>query len=140
MEAVLWALYAGGAMAALMTFEGANFDILIGLTAPLAALALTRGHRRLVLAWNAAGMLLLLTVLTLGVLSSPTPFQLLFTDPPNLALLTFPYIWIPAFLLPLGAAMHVLSIRQLLSGAKHTNSLTPVTAPVVPTGPIGDTK
>lgn len=123
-EAVLWLLYAGGAMASLMTFEGANFDILAGLSAPLAAWASRRGYIKTVIAWNIVGLSLLIIVLLLGILSSPTPIQLFFTDPPNTTLLTFPFVWIPGFLLPLGATLHVLSIRQQLMIARRHRSDT----------------
>lgn len=102
----------------LMTFEGRNFDILVGLSAPLIAWLVHRAHvqgknaRGLVTAWNIFGLILLTNVVIHGILSSPVPFRQIFVEPPNTALATFPYIWLPTFVVPFAYLLHILSLRK----------------------------
>ncbi|MBW3624677.1 MAG: hypothetical protein KY468_14835 [Armatimonadetes bacterium] len=115
-EIALWLLYVHGGLAALMTFHGRNFDILVGLTAPVMAwLAHRRGKgaRGALLLWNIMGIGLLVNVAAHGILSTPTPFRVFVTDPPNMLLVRFPYVWLPAFLVPLALLLHLLSLLKL---------------------------
>ena len=61
LEFTLYALHREGLVPAQLTFTGRNFDVLVGLTAPLVAwLAATgRASPRLLKVWNALGVLLL---------------------------------------------------------------------------------
>ena len=130
-EALLWLLSVHGALAPLMTFHGRNFDVLTGLTAPVAAWLCFGGERRrtrLALAWNAVGLALLVNVVTHGILSTPTPFQVLHTTPPNTIVARFPTVWLVSFFVPLAFALHALSIRQIVRG---------LTEPVTSTGGTG---
>ena len=99
----------------MVTFEGANLDILIGATAPLIAWLATRGDRglRLAFLWNLLGLLSLANVATRSALTSPGPLRILHSDLPNLAIGMFPYTYIPGFLAPLAVVLHVLAIRSL---------------------------
>jgi hypothetical protein len=118
-EALLWLLAVHGALAREMTFHGRNLDVVAGLTAPLAAWACFGGGRwrpRLAVAWNVVGLLLLVNVVTVGLLSAPTPLRRLVTDPPNTLLARFPTVWLVALLVPLAFSLHALSVRQLLRG------------------------
>lgn len=102
----------------IMTFEGWNFDILAGISAPLVAyLAFNRkvmGKKGLLI-WNILALCLLLTVVTIGILSAPFPLQALAFDQPNRALLFFPYVWLPVFIVPAVLFSHLVAIRQLAS-------------------------
>ena len=63
-ELVLYWLAHSGSIPQLMTFEGSNFDILSGITAPLVYLVAFRGgrtNRPLLIIWNIAALLLLIT-------------------------------------------------------------------------------
>ena len=118
-EGLLWLLAVHAALAPEMTFHGRNFDIVAGLTAPLAAWACFGGRRwrpRLAVAWNVLGLLLLLNVVTVGLLSAPTPFRRLITDPPNTIVVRFPTVWLVSLLVPLAFTLHALSLRQPLRG------------------------
>ena len=121
MELILWQLYVAGAAPALMTFEGRNVDIVVGLTAPLIAW-LCFGRRvwtaRAALWWNVAGILILLNVVVHAQLAAPTPFRRIVTDPPPTFIAHLPWIWLPAFLVPLAWGLHALSIRQLRRQAR----------------------
>jgi hypothetical protein len=121
-ELLLWLLAVHGALAEEMTFHGRNLDVLAGLTAPLAAwLAFGRGRwrPRLAVAWNVLALALLLNVVTVGLLSAPTPFRRIVTDPPNTVVVRFPTIWLVALLVPLAFSLHALSLRQLLRAPRR---------------------
>ncbi|MCB9933675.1 MAG: hypothetical protein H6841_09660 [Planctomycetes bacterium] len=117
-ELVLFMLAVNGAGPELLSFEGRNFDIITGLSAPFAAwLVLRKPNKLLVIGWNLLGLGLLLNVLVHAVLSMPGPMQKFFVQPGPEVVATFPYIWLPAFLVPLAFAGHVLSLRQALRPA-----------------------
>ncbi len=102
-------------MPEMMTWTGANFDIVTGLTAPLMAAWILNGKapRWALVAWNLAGMALLLNVVVRGVLSAPGPQQMILTDVPNVAVTQFPWVEIPALFVALAGALHLLSLRKL---------------------------
>ena len=120
-ELVLFGLYHYQAVPRLMTFEGRNWDILMGLTAPLIYyLAFRRrlmGRTGLVV-WNIMGVVLLSNIVRLGLLSTPGPFQQLSFKQPNVALLHFPYVWLPAFVVPTVLLAHLAALRQLVGHTK----------------------
>jgi len=98
-----------------MTFEGNNFDILSGISAPFIyyfAFHKKKMSKKIALGWNIICLGLLLNVVITGVLSAPTPFQKIAFDQPNIALLHFPFNLLPA-LVPLVLFSHLASIRQL---------------------------
>lgn len=117
-EIQLWYLYGAGLVPRLLTFEGRNFDILVGLSAPVVAWYVHRAHKRnegmpqLVAGWNAVGLLLLTNVVVHGILAMPTKFQV-FTEPPgNIGMTLFPWIWLPTFIVPFAYLLHILSLRR----------------------------
>ena len=117
-EVVLWLLVASRAAPEIMSFhgQGRNFDILVGLTAPLvgwACLSARRWPRAVAVWWNVAGILVLVKTVVHAQLAAPTRFQRFVTDPPNTFIVAAPYIWLPAFLVPLAWGLHVISLRQL---------------------------
>jgi hypothetical protein len=115
-EVGLWALFRAGEIPVHMTFEGKNFDVLVGLSAPLIALGVARGTlaRRWVVAWNIGGLCLLATIVFLAVTAVPGPTRLPWPGVPNTIVLHMPMVWLPAFVVPLAFAAHVASLRQLL--------------------------
>ena len=115
MELILWQLAAARVIPISMTFEGRNFDILVGLTAPLVAwLAFARKWTSPgpVILWNVFGLALLGNVVTLGAFSAPTTFRRFFDGPPNEMIAYFPFVWLVSFVVPLAVTGHVASIRQ----------------------------
>ena len=121
-EIVLYWLFLYKAVPRLMTFEGKNFDIISGITAPLFAyfgFAKGKLSNKIILFWNVIALLLLLNVLTIGILSAPLIFQAFSFLQPNIAVLHFPFVWLPAFIVPLIFFGHLVSIRQLLKSIKQ---------------------
>ncbi|MES2431037.1 MAG: hypothetical protein V4556_08870 [Bacteroidota bacterium] len=116
-EIVLFLLFVQKAVPQLMTFSGRNFDILAGLSAPFIAyygLKKFTISRRMILIWNIISLLLLANIVIHAVLSIPSPFQKLAFDQPNIAVLNFPFCWLPTFIVPLILFGHLVSIRQLI--------------------------
>jgi hypothetical protein len=114
-ELFLHQIWIDGIVPKMLTFEGANMDIYIGASAPLAAWLSTRGRSGLkfALAWNVLGLLALTNVVTRAVLTSPGPFNLIHSEVPNRMFATFPFLFIPAFFVPLAVGLHVLAIRAI---------------------------
>jgi hypothetical protein len=117
-EIVLWQLAVAGAIPELLSFHGRNVDILVGLTAPVVAYACfvrRAWPARVAVWWNWAGIVILLNVVVHAQLSAPTPWRVFETDPPATFIADWPYIWLPAFLVPLAWLLHAVSLRQLRS-------------------------
>lgn len=113
-EIFLWLLAGDGVAPPQMTFEGRNWDILTGLTALPAAWAWTRmpaARARIALGWNLFGLALLLNIVTVAILSMPTPWQQL--QPANTFVAWPPFVWLPALLVPLAYSWHFFALRQL---------------------------
>ncbi|WP_222538159.1 hypothetical protein [Pedobacter polysacchareus] len=101
----------------IMTFEGRNFDILAGITAPFIAwYGIRRGKRspKLILLWNVICLALLINIVFTALLSAPSPLQKFAFDQPNIALTNFPFVWLPTLIVPIVFFGHLVSIRQLL--------------------------
>jgi hypothetical protein len=99
-----------------MTFEGRNFDILAGITAPFVAyVGITKGklNKSVLLIWNILCLGLLLNIVINALLSAPSPIQQFAFDQPNVAILNFPYSWLPTCIVPIVLFAHLAAIRQL---------------------------
>jgi hypothetical protein len=127
-ELVLYWLFLRKTIPQVMTFEGRNFDILSGLSAPIVFYLVYRKKvfgNKILLLWNFFGLALLINIVTLAVLSAPFQFQQLAFDQPNVAVLYFPFIWLPCCIVPLVLLSHLAQIRQLIY--KHENSIVHLT-------------
>ena len=121
-EIVLYLLFLHKAVPELMTFEGRNFDIIAGLTAPVLAyfgFVGDRPRRNLLLIWNFISLALLLNIVINALLSAPGPLQKFAFDQPNIAVLLFPYSWLPTFVVPVVLLSHLAAIRQLTRISKN---------------------
>jgi hypothetical protein len=120
-ELFLHQLWMDGVVPKMLTFEGANVDIFIGASAPLAAWLSTRGRKgmKLALTWNILGLLALANVVTRAVLTAPGPLNLIHAEVPNLMMGMFPYLFIPGFFVPLAVVLHMAAIQSIGSGL-HT--------------------
>ncbi len=109
-------LYAQGLWDERLTWSGLNFDVYSGMTALAVASLAWRGRvsRKWIVAWNALACASLANVLVLSAVSLPTPLRV-FSDGPGSALVatTFPFIWLPAFLVPAALFGHVVVWRWL---------------------------
>lgn len=117
-EFFLFALYTHQLVPQLMTFEGINFDIISGITAPL--IAYFGYHKKIfnkivLLIWNFICLGLLINIAYHGILSVPTTFQQFGFEQPNIALTYFPYIFLPGLIVPIVFFAHLVCIRKILS-------------------------
>jgi hypothetical protein len=120
-EITLFMLYGHKLIPELMTFAGRNFDILSGITAPIMYFICFRNsqlkNRRLLLVWNFICLGLLLNIVINALLAAPFPFQQFAFDQPNIAILYFPFTWLPCFIVMIVLYSHLAAIRQLIRNA-----------------------
>ncbi len=116
-EIVLFYVFKAKLIPELMTFEGANFDVISGLSAPimyyLVFISKSAG-KRVLLFWNIICSALLVNVLTIAAFSATTPFQQFGFDQPNIGVGYFPFVLLPAIIVPIVLISHLAAIRQLL--------------------------
>lgn len=95
------------------TFEGWNFDIVIGLSAPLIAFFFVRKNKNIVVLriWNIIGICMILFVAIIIGTSIYLP-SLYGSEVPltSMQFLSHPYFYLPAVLAPLGIFFHVVSL------------------------------
>ena len=118
-ELVLLFLFLEKKVPRIMTFEGNNLDILSGISAPVIyylVFVRKKYARRTLLVWNILCLLLLLNIVITAILAVPYPFQQLAFDQPNQAVLYLPYIWLPAFIVPVVFFSHLVLMRQIMRG------------------------
>jgi len=116
-ELILYWLYMFYLVPEVMTFDGRNFDVISGITAPFIAywgFVIRKMDYKWVLAWNVICVLLLLNIVITAILSAPTPIQKMALDQPNIGVFIFPYVWLPSIIVPVVLLSHIISIRQLL--------------------------
>ena len=115
-ELILWWMSLRYFLPEQMTFEGLNFDILAGLSAPVIHLITLRvkgSSRSILLIWNIISLLLLVNIVTIAILSLPTGFRVFMNEPSAFILSKFPFILLPGILVPLAYSMHFLSLRKI---------------------------
>jgi hypothetical protein len=91
-------------------------DILVGLGAAAVASLLGTGlawSRSAAIVWNVFGLVDIAHTMVRGLLSAPGPQQRIFEMPANLVPVVFPFIYLPAFIVPLTILLHILSLQQL---------------------------
>lgn len=110
------AYWLGGLLPGLWALPAGTGDVLTGLFAAPAAMALASGTaegRRAAILWNVFGLADFAVAITLGMIMSPGPFQLIIPDGPRMAVDSFPNVLTPAFVVPSSILLHALSLRQL---------------------------
>jgi hypothetical protein len=99
------------------TFEGANFDIIMGISAPIVALTIYRNlkkNRGFAVAWHILGIAMILFVAV--IIGTSMYFPLMWTSRVPLVspeLLSFPYFLIAACIAPFAILIHVIALAQL---------------------------
>jgi hypothetical protein len=116
-------LYATGWLPGLFAWPAGLGDVLVGVLAPVVALAYARAPRQnadLVYVWNIFGIADLVIAVTTGFLTSPSPLQRFAFDRPNELITAFPLVLIPVFLVPLAVLFHFASLVKL----RHDRRMT----------------
>lgn len=115
LELVMHRAAAEGVMPEVMSYSGYNFDVFTGFSALLVGVAL-RGRvagQGLAWAWNIAGSCLLANIIAIALLSSPL-VQAFGPEQVNRWVAYFPFVYLPAVLVPAALAGHIAVFRQLL--------------------------
>jgi len=122
-EIILYGLALDKAIPEVMSFAGRNFDILAGIIGPLVAYfgIYKVAHsedlkRKALIAWNILGLILLINIIITAILSVQTPFQQFGLDQPNQAILYFPFILLPAIVVPIVLFAHFAALKKLFNG------------------------
>ena len=117
LELLLHRLHEEGMLPIQMTFEGSNFDIVSGILGLfVGAWALrSRPPGWVVLGFNLIGLALLVTIVTIAILSMPTPLRRFQEGPSPTIVATWPFVWLPAFLVQVAWFGHLLVFRKLAS-------------------------
>ncbi len=115
-ELMLWMGFMGGFVPPQMTFAWLNQDIVVGITAPMAGFVFFgkgRFRKFETFIWNIFGIALLINIILISILSTPSSYRVFMNEPANTFMAAFPYIWISGFIVPFALAMHLFSLRQL---------------------------
>jgi hypothetical protein len=126
-------LYFDGRLSAPFAPVAAIGDIITGAIALLLLALLARGVRipkSWLGAWNAFGLLDLLTALMLAMLSVPgTPFRVFTEGPGTLVMGTLPWIFVPAMLVPVDLLVHVVIMSKLRLAPRAVGTIAIESAP-----------
>jgi hypothetical protein len=113
LELAMHTMYERGIMPEQMSYSGRNFDIITGATAVVLAAFLAKGHgRSLVSWWNVLGLALLVNVVTVAVMSTPT-FRYFGDEQLNTWVTFVPFVWLPAVMVLAAFAGHLVIFRAL---------------------------
>lgn len=115
-EIVLFQLFVYKMVPELMTFEGRNFDIIMGITAPIIGILYLKNKlsNKGMILWNVIGLVMVSFILINGILSAELPFQLFGFEQPNRGINYFPFILLPAVIVPIVWWTHLTDILKLL--------------------------
>ena len=116
-ELVFYLLFLYRYVPKIMTFEGFNFDLLSGITAPLVyyyGFVRMKLNRPVLIAWNLICLLLVINASAFAVLSLPPGFRHIGAEQPDLALGVFPFTLVPAVIVPLVLFSHLAALRHLI--------------------------
>ncbi|GLU50567.1 hypothetical protein Dfri01_00280 [Dyadobacter frigoris] len=115
---LLW-LFMHKLVPGLMTFEGRNFDILSGISAPVIyyfVFVKKTAGKSVLLMWNFICLGLLFNIVVNAILSVPGAFQQFAFEQPNFGILLFPFVFLPSLLVPMVLFSHLTAIRRILLG------------------------
>ena len=121
MEIILWLIFIYQIIPEQMTFEGRNWDVLVGLTAPVVVWMVFKKRlvgNKFLIAWNIFGILLLTNIVITALLSTPLPIRYFMNEPANTMIVYYPMVWLPSFVVPMAYFGHIVSLAQCLQGKK----------------------
>ena len=116
-EMVLWWLSVAMVIPEIMTFEGANLDIISGISAPFAAVFMVgaRSKSRIgAIIWNLLALGMLFNIVFIAISHTPYFYEATDEVPANVGVFNFPYILLPTFVVPAVFFSHLVSLNQLI--------------------------
>lgn len=120
--AIFLVLYEAGQLPGLFAWPAWLGDVLVGVLAPVVAIAYARGpgdNADLVWVWNFFGVVDLMIAVAMGFSTSPSPYQLVAFDRPNELISAFPLVLIPIYLVPVSVLLHLASLAKLHRAIRH---------------------
>jgi hypothetical protein len=118
-------LNSAGKLPGLFAWPAGLGDVLVGVLAPVIAIAYARAPHKnadLVSTWNLFGLADLVIAVTMGFFTSPSPFQLFAIDLPNELVSRFPLVLVPVFLVPVSVLLHLASLTKLRRDGLRDNT------------------
>ena len=117
-EILIWILFIQNLLPIQMSFEGKNFDILVGIFALptgyfVAKQTALKAKKKILIAWNIFGLVFLATIVCISVLSAPLPIRYFMNEPSSKIVATFPFVWLPTVLVVIAYSLHILSLKQV---------------------------
>ena len=93
----------------------------MGITAPIVAFLYFRNNlnKKTLLVWNIIGLSFVLFILFNGILSAELPFQQFGFEQPNRAINYFPFVLLPATVVPIVIWSHLSDIIKLKEEIKY---------------------
>ena len=118
LELLMHRAYEDGLMPVQMSYSGLNFDIVTGITALIVGALLATGRAGVptARAWNVMGTLLLVNIISIALLSAPTPWRVFRDGPANVWITTVPYVWLPTVMVAFAILGHIVIYRRLRAG------------------------
>ncbi|MCH6257372.1 hypothetical protein MLD52_12500 [Puniceicoccaceae bacterium K14] len=122
-EFLIWLGFHEGITPVQMSIEGRNWDIISPITAIAAYFVIKKGisTKAVTIAWSALSCALLINIVTVAILSIPSPFRQFHNEPANTFVTQFPFVWLPTIHVTAAIAGQVLVIRKLLKITRKTN-------------------
>ncbi|HEY6037325.1 MAG TPA: hypothetical protein VIV58_23755 [Kofleriaceae bacterium] len=108
-ELCLFGLAMGHLLSSELTFAGSNFDIVIGFTAPVfgnLAFPAGRPARGPLAIWNLVALGFLVHIVARVAIAQPH------------VILTWPWVWLPGFVVPVVAGAHLITLRRLAAPSR----------------------
>lgn len=117
-----------GTLPGLFGYPAGIGDALTGMFAVPVAIAVATGTaegRRAGILWNLFGLADLAVAITMGVITSPGPLQLVVSSAPGVGSAGYPSVLTPAFAVPSSILLHLLSLRLLIRrGVQSTQEMS----------------
>jgi hypothetical protein len=127
LEMLMHRAYVEGVMPVQMSYSGWNFDIVTGASALAVAALLAAGRMPLwgVRLWNWMGLVLLANIITIAVLSTPTPLRVFMNEPANVWITQAPFVWLPMVMVMAAIVGHIVILRRLRAeSARQADRIT----------------
>lgn len=113
LELMIYQAVAEGVAPPQFTWTGMNYDVIVGVLAAILGPLASRSPRWIIWSWNILGIVLLGNIVTVAILSTPGPLQML--TPDNRWVVHFPFVWLPTICVMAAMFGHIVVTRKLLA-------------------------
>jgi len=116
-ELIIWQGFREGILPVETTFEGLNYDVVVGITAIPVAFYTNKQKlsKPFLILWNVFGLIILANTVRVFISAAYFPATLGFNEPiVNPDFLKPPYIFIAAIFMPFAVFLHALTLKKIL--------------------------